>query len=195
MKGRQSFMRFIYPLLMKLSKLSGKNSHVYYNKNRVAPAASFYQLCAVQNNGHVIDMASFQGKKVLLVNTASDCGYTAQYAQLQQLQEQYPHLVILGFPANDFNEQESGDDKAIAQFCQVNFGVKFPLMKKSIVIKSEAQEAIYQWLSDATRNGWNNHAPEWNFGKYLVDEQGVLQSYFGPAISPLSRMVTRTLQS
>jgi glutathione peroxidase len=95
-------------------------------------------------------------------------------------------LVVLGFPANDFKQQETGSDKDIASFCKMNYGVSFPLMKKSQVIKGPDQNAVFNWLSDAGKNGWNNQAPLWNFSKYLVDEQGVLTHYFDPSVSPLS---------
>jgi glutathione peroxidase len=125
-----------------------------------------------------------------LVNTASNCGYTNQYEELQQLYEQYNNrLVILGFPSNDFKEQEKGNDDEIARFCKINYGVTFPLMKKSVVIKGAGQNPVFQWLSDAAQNGWNTKTPSWNFSKYLVNESGMLTHYFDPAISPLSKEV------
>ncbi|BAV09902.1 glutathione peroxidase [Filimonas lacunae] len=178
---------------MKLTRLLGVNNRIQYNTNEAVPPASFYALQTVQNNGVTLSFEQFKGKQVLLVNTASGCGWTAQYTQLQQLHQQYPQLVILGFPANDFKEQEKGSDAEIAQFCQVNFGVTFPLMKKSVVIKDVAQSEVFKWLSDASLNGWNNIQPEWNFSKYLVNEQGSLQYYFGPSISPLSTTVTQAI--
>ena len=129
------------------------------------------------------------------MNTASDCGYTAQYAELQKLYEANKGtLEVIGFPANDFKEQESGSDADIAQFCSVNFGVSFPLAKKSSVVKSAAQNNIFNWLSDAAKNGWNNQSPEWNFSKYLVNEEGVLTHYFPPAVSPLSAEVVAAIK-
>jgi len=126
----------------------------------------------------------------LLVNTASDCGYTNQYDDLQKLyEENKDKLVIIGFPANDFKEQEKGSDEEIAQFCKLNFGVSFPLMKKSTVIKSPQQNTIFQWLTDSTKNGWNNKPPRWNFTKYLVNEEGMLTDYFGSSIPPMSKDV------
>ena len=136
-----------------------------------------------------------KGKKVLLVNTASNCGYTSQYSELQELYEKYKgKLEIIGFPANDFKEQEKGSDEEIAQFCKVNFGVSFPLMKKSVVIKSTDQNPVFKWLSDSTQNGWNQKEPSWNFSKYLVDEKGVLTNYFDPSVSPLSEEVIKSIE-
>jgi glutathione peroxidase len=132
---------------------------------------------------------------VLLVNTASACGYTNQYAELQQLWEQYrDRLLVVGFPANDFKEQEKGNDEEIAQFCQLNFGVNFPLSKKTTVIPGNQQHPVYQWLTDKSRNGWNEQAPGWNFSKYLVDEEGRLLGYFEAGVSPLSETIKELIE-
>lgn len=194
MKGKQSFFRSVYPVLMKLTRLLGINSLIRHNSSHTAPGSPFYHLQSVQNNGAPIAMQQYKGKKVLLVNTASDCGYTAQYGQLQQLHRQFPELVILGFPANDFKEQEKGNDNDIAGFCELNFGVTFPLMKKSVVVKSEAQNDVFKWLTNSSLNGWNDTAPEWNFSKYLVNENGLLMHYFGPSVSPLSHTITSAIK-
>lgn len=194
MKGKQSILRFVYPLIMKLSRLLGINSHIHHNTGNTAPVSSFYELQSIQNNGVPLSMQQYKGQKILLVNTASGCGYTNQYGQLQQLHKRYPGLVILGFPANDFKEQETGNDGEIAQFCEINFGVTFPLMKKSVVVKNEAQNPVFEWLSSSRLNGWNNMAPEWNFSKYLVNEQGILMHYFGPAVSPLSNTIISAIE-
>lgn len=184
---RQKILKAVYPAIMWLS---GKKSVTLTNTN-AAPSIPFYSLKAVANNGTAFDFSQLKGKKVLLVNTASDCGYTNQYDELQKLYGQYQNkLVILGFPANDFKEQEKGTDADIARFCKVNYGVSFPLMKKSSVIKSAEQNEVFKWLSDSAQNGWNNQAPKWNFSKYLVDENGVLLHYFDAAVSPLSKEVT-----
>ena len=120
------------------------------------------------------------------MNTASDCGYTGQYASLQALQERYPdELVVIGFPANDFKEQEKAGNEQIAAFCQRNYGVTFPLSEKVSVVKGPSQHPVFKWLSDPAQNGWNDRAPVWNFSKYVIDESGRLVGYFGPAIDPL----------
>jgi glutathione peroxidase len=183
---RQKIAKSLYPLIMRLTKKTDKGLH-RISPGQAVPAQSFYGLAALRNNGQPLDLGQFKNKKVLLVNTASNCGFTRQFEELQQLHEQCrDSLVILGFPANDFKEQEKGSDADIAQFCQVNFGVTFPLMQKSQVVKGPGQHPVYQWLTDASRNGWNDHQPDWNFSKYLVDSQGRLSHYFGPAVSPLS---------
>jgi len=159
---------------------------ILQNENNAQPTESFYSLSTQLNNGARLDFSSLKGKKVLLVNTASDCGYTNQYDDLQKLFEKnVERLVIIGFPANDFKAQEKGTDKEIEQFCKTNFGVTFPLAKKSSV-KGHHKNAIFQWLSEKDRNGWNNKQPSWNFSKYLVNENGQLTHYFDPAVSPLS---------
>lgn len=183
---RQRILKMVYPLLTALGKKSGKEK-ILSNKQTVAPPISFYSNSLQLNTGKEVSLHALKGKKVLLVNTASDCGYTAQYAELQKLYQLAKNNVeIIGFPANDFKEQEQASDDEIAQFCTLNFGVSFMLAKKSSVVKSTAQNAVFNWLSDRTKNGWNDKAPEWNFSKYLLNEEGVLTHYFPPAVSPLS---------
>jgi glutathione peroxidase len=164
-----------------------KNTRVAENRNSTRPVESIYELSVQLNNGAILPLSTLRGKKILLVNTASDCGYTAQYADLQKL---YTHakedLVVIGFPANDFKEQEKGSDEEIAQFCSLNYGVSFPIAKKTTVIKNEAQHPVFQWLTDKELNGWNNQQPVWNFSKYLVNEEGVLTHYFDPSVLPVS---------
>jgi glutathione peroxidase len=193
MTYRQKILNAVYPALMWWSKLTGKN--VTELSNSKPPPVSFYSLKNILNNGTEFDFANLKGKKVLLVNTASDCGYTNQYDDLQKLSEGYKdRLVVIGFPANDFKEQEKGTDEEIAQFCKINYGVTFPLMKKSTVIKAPEQNTVFHWLTDSAENGWNNKPPVWNFTKYLVNEEGVLTNYFGPSVSPGSKDVTEAIK-
>lgn len=192
MTYRQKILKAIYPAWMWWAKLTGKNATELSGKKE--PIVPFYSLEAIKNDGSKFSFNSMKGKKVLLVNTASNCGYTNQYADLQALQEKFADgLVVLGFPSNDFKEQEKGTDEEIASFCKLNFGVTFPLMKKSSVIKSAQQNPVYQWLTDSSKNGWSAQAPVWNFSKYLVDEKGVLTHYFGPTISPMSPEVIEAI--
>jgi glutathione peroxidase len=187
---RQTILKMIYPLWMFLNKLSGNRANLLKNGLNIPPPQSFYDLSATLNNGAELKFNSLKGKKVLLVNTASDCGYTDQYEELQKLFQTYrDKLVVIGFPANDFKEQEKGSDQEIAEFCKINFNISFPLAKKSTVIKNDQQNEIFKWLSDKTKNGWNNKQPSWNFSKYLVNENGILVNYFDPAISPLSKEI------
>jgi len=192
---RQIFLKSIYPLWMFYNKLAGRRSKILKNKTKLPPPQSFYNLSVQLNNGTELSFDSFKGKKVLLVNTASDCGYTNQYNDLQKLFEaQNQHLVVIGFPANDFKEQEKGSDKDIAEFCKINFGVNFPLAAKSSVIKGQQQNSVFSWLTDKTKNGWTNKQPSWNFSKWLVNEEGMLTYYFDPSISPLSEEVKQAMK-
>ena len=189
MNFRQKLLKMLYPLVMKLSGNS-KKGRIIRNRQKAQPTQSFHQLKALLNNGEELNFSQLKGKKVLLVNTASNCGYTGQYSELQKLQEQHgEQLQVVGFPANDFKEQEKGNDAAIAQFCQLNFGVTFPLAKKSQVVKGSGQHPVFEWLSHPEKNGWNLQEPDWNFSKYLINEEGILTHYFGPAVSPLSKEV------
>jgi glutathione peroxidase len=192
MTYRQKVLKAVYPALMWLSKITGKNAKELSGNKQ--PPVSFYTLKGTLNDGTTLDFAALKGKKVVLVNTASECGYTNQYETLQQLAEQYKgKLVVLGFPANDFKEQEKGTDAEINEFCKKNYGVTFPLMQKSIVVKSPQQNSIYQWLTEEVKNGWNNKVPSWNFTKYIVNEKGVLTNYFGPSISPTSSEMLKAI--
>jgi len=187
MTPRQKILKAIYPVWMWYTKLRGKNVTKLRAENK-PPPVSFYSLKGVLNNNNELDFGSLKGKKVLLVNTASDCGYTKQYDALEKLyKENGDKLVIIGFPANDFKHEEKGTDEEIEAFCRLNYGVDFPLMKKSVVIKSDAQNPVFKWLTDPAMNGWNSKPPSWNFAKYLVNEKGELTDYFGSSISPMSK--------
>ena len=185
MTYRQKVLKALYPAFMWFNKLAGKNTKELSGTKQ--PPVSFYSLKATLNNGKTLDFASLKGKKVMLVNTASDCGYTNQYNDLQKLADEYKDkLLVIGFPANDFKEQEKGTDKDIAEFCKKNYGITFPLVQKTVVIKSSQQNSVFQWLTDSTKNGWNSKPPSWNFTKYIVNEKGVLTNYFGSSVSPMS---------
>jgi glutathione peroxidase len=193
MTGRQKLLKAFYPLVQGIAGLVGKSSKMLRNEKLINPFQPLdYNITLI--NGDSIQLRSLQGKKILLVNTASDCGYTGQYDDLQKLYEQYrDKLVVIGFPSNDFKEQEKGTDEEIAAFCKINYGVTFPLAKKSSVVKENDQNPVFEWLCDKNRNGWNNQQPTWNFSKYLINEQGVLTHYFDPAIGPLRREVIQAI--
>jgi glutathione peroxidase len=196
MTGRQRILKIVYPLWIAFTKLMGKNTKVLANAKHVRPVESIYSLQVPLNNGSTLPLETYKGKKLLLVNTASNCGYTNQYDDLQKLYQQFKNqLEIIAFPANDFKEQEKGSDSDIARFCKVNFGVTFPLAKKTVVVKSNNQNSIFKWLTSKEKNGWNEKAPSWNFSKYLIDEQGTLTHYFDPSISPLSEEVKKAIVS
>ncbi len=192
MNTKQKIIKFLYPLISKASGFAGKGTKIL--KSNSMAATSFYDLKATLNNGTVLDFSTLRNKKVLIVNTASDCGYTPQYDALQALHEKYKGAVqLIGFPANDFGQQEKGSDEAIAEFCKVNFGVTFPLAKKSTVLKQNGQLEVYQWLTDENKNGWNYVAPTWNFCKYLIDESGNLTHFFEAGVDPMGAEMKEAL--
>jgi glutathione peroxidase len=193
MTWRQSLLKTFYPVIMLPGKLFGGSSKGVINKKQMQPTSSFYELQVTLNNGTTLSLETLKGKKLMLVNTASDCGYTGQYAELETLYKLYKDkgLVIIGFPANDFKQQEQRDDAAIAEFCKVNYGVTFLLAKKSSVIKGPEQNPVFQWLSNASLNGWNEQEPTWNFCKYIVNENGVLEAFFPQGISPMEQSLIK----
>lgn len=145
-------------------------------------------------NGKEISLSQFKGKKILVVNTASECGYTPQYKDLQTLADQYSgKLVIIGFPTNDFGGQEPGSNKEIAGFCEKNYGVKFPMSEK-ITVKGDKVHPLYQWLTQKSMNGVLDASVKWNFNKFLIDEQGKLIAYFPSSTSPLSNDIKDKLK-
>lgn len=154
---------------------------------------TFHDFTVRSIEGKDIPMSTYKGKKVLIVNTASECGYTPQYAELEELcKQQKDKLVLLGFPANNFGGQEPGDNHEIAAFCQKNFGVTFQLFEKSDVI-GKNQNPLYSWLTHAEQNGWNDTPPNWNFCKYLINENGELVKFYSSSVSPLSEEITKEL--
>ena len=143
--------------------------------------------------GKEIDLAQFKGKKIMIVNTASKCGNTPQYADLQKLYEKYKDkLVIIGFPANNFGEQEPGGKEEISEFCKKNYGVNFPMADK-VSVKGDDIAPIYQFLeAEAAKKGLADPV-KWNFGKFLVDEKGNLIATFSPKTLPMSEEILKYL--
>lgn len=149
----------------------------------IFPVESIYHVKLTDINGNDSSLLPYKGKKILLVNTASACGFTPQYSALQKLHNA-GELIVLGFPCNDFGAQEQGSNSEVAAFCELNYGVNFPLFSK-LHVKGDGQHPLYDWLSDPGKNGWNSQLPEWNFCKYLIDEDGRLVKYFNSAFDPL----------
>jgi glutathione peroxidase len=195
MTFRQKLLKSVYPVFTALNRMTGAHAAVIANSNGKQPLASIFDIPIIMNNGSTKTLAEYRGKKIMIVNTASDCGYTHQFDDLQQLYErEKDKLVIIGFPSNDFKEQEKGTDAEIENFCRMNYGVTFPLVQKSQVRKGAGQHPIYQWLTSKEKNGWNSKAPSWNFSKYLINENGVLTHYFDPAVDPSGEKIMKAIQ-
>ena len=145
------------------------------------------------NSEEYIDLSQFKGKKMLLVNVASKCGYTYQYEDLQRLQDTYGEsLVIIGFPCNQFLFQESGSEASISAFCKKNYGVTFPMTTK-IKVKGKDKHPIYQWLTSEELNGVSDYSVSWNFNKFLVDEHGKLIAHYPSSVKPMDSQIVDLL--
>lgn len=145
-------------------------------------------------DGGVIDFAKFKGKKILVVNTASKCGYTYQYEGLEKLYDQYKDkLVIVGFPANNFGGQEPGSNAEVKEFCTSKFDVSFPMAAK-VSVKGKDKADIFKWLTEKAENGVLDANISWNFNKFLLDENGQLIQHFGSSVKPTDEAITKYLK-
>jgi glutathione peroxidase len=187
-------LKSVYPALTSITRFFGVNSRVVLPEEKNAPVVSLYDIPFETIAGEQSSLAAYKGKKIVVVNTASDCGYTGQYEELQTLYAQAKgEIMIVGFPANDFKAQEKGSNEQIASFCKKNYGVEFPIAAKASVVKGSNQHPVFAWLSDPAKNGWNKEAPAWNFSKYIIDEEGKLIGYFDPGVSPLGKDFLKAL--
>jgi len=194
MSTRQNMLKSVYPALTSITRFFGVNSRVVLPEEKNAPVVSLYDIPFETIAGEQSSLAAYKGKKIVVVNTASDCGYTGQYEELQTLYAQAKgKIIIVGFPANDFKAQEKGSNEQIASFCKKNYGVEFPIAAKASVVKGSNQHPVFAWLSDPAKNGWNKEAPAWNFSKYIIDEEGKLIGYFDPGVSPLGKDFLKAL--
>ncbi|MCB0532490.1 MAG: glutathione peroxidase [Lewinellaceae bacterium] len=145
---------------------------------------SFFQFTVNALSGEPVALEQFRGKKIIVLNVASKCGYTPQYADWEKyFTENKDNVVVLGFPCNDFMGQEPGSAEEIADFCQKNYGVSFPMFEK-LHVKGDEKAPLYQWLTDPAQNGWNSQEPTWNFCKYLINEKGELTHFFASKVKP-----------
>jgi glutathione peroxidase len=172
-------------LFMGTSIQAQTNSTSKKTENETVMDQSIYQFKVEDLSGKTFDFASLKGKKILIVNTASKCGLTPQYEGLEKLYEMYKdqNFVIVGFPANNFGAQEPGTNKEIGAFCQKNYGVTFPMMSK-ISVKGNDMHPIYQFLTQKSKNGYADSEVEWNFQKYLINEDGRLVKVLAPKVLP-----------
>lgn len=153
---------------------------------QVEAQKSFYDFVVKDIDGKEFALSSLKGKKVMVVNTASKCGLTPQYAKLESLYKSYggKDFIIIGFPANNFMKQEPGNDAQIKSFCTDEYGVSFPMMSK-ISVKGDDMHPLYQWLTEKEKNGLEDSKVSWNFQKYLIDENGKLVKVISPRTDPL----------
>ncbi|OYQ45455.1 glutathione peroxidase [Flavobacterium aurantiibacter] len=161
------------------------------SNQQIKASMNFYDIKVNDINGNSFDFSQLKGKKVLLVNTASECGFTPQYAELEKLYKQYggDTFVVIAVPSNDFGGQEPGSASEIKSFCSVKYGIDFPIMEK-MVTKGAGQSPLYQWLTSKEKNGVKDSTVMWNFHKFFIDEKGNLVTDFSSSVSPLdSRIV------
>lgn len=163
------------------------------NSKKMKSNTSIYDISIKSLSGENIDLAKFKGKKILFVNTASKCGFTKQYADLQKLHETYKDkLVVIGVPCNQFGGQEPGNATQIQSFCKINYGVTF-LMTEKVDVKGDNQHPLYAWLTKKELNGVKNSSVKWNFQKYLIDENGNFLDYFYSITKPMSSKILKQL--
>ena len=169
-------------------------SYAFFKKEEAVELSdlsySIYDYEAVSIDGELVKLSEYKGKKIIIVNVASKCGYTYQYGGLQKLYDEYGDKIqIIGVPSNEFLFQEPGKNKDIQTFCSSNYGVEFPIVKKTVVKKNSNQHPLYSWLSFKELNGWNDSPPSWNFYKYLIDEEGVLVNVLSSKIKPQDKEI------
>jgi len=169
-----------------------------FNKSKthqeMLPSLYDYKFSINDLNGNPIDFSQFKGKKLFLVNVASECGFTPQYKELQQLHETYGDKVtVIGLPCNQFGNQEPGTPQQIEEFCSLNYGVTF-LMSEKIDVKGENIHPLYKWLTDKELNGYKSSTVKWNFQKYLLDENGKMIDFYYSITKPMSDNITKNLQ-
>ena len=180
-------------LMIALLLIAGMGNQT--NNNSSMQTESIHQFQVEDLYGDTFDFASLKGKKVMIVNTASECGLTPQYKDLQALYETYKdsNFVIVGFPANNFGSQEPGSNEEIAAFCEQNYGVSFPMMSK-ISVKGDDMHPVYQFLTKASRNGLKDSEVQWNFQKYLLDGNGHLVEVIEPKTLPTDARIVEWIK-
>ncbi|KAA9355061.1 MULTISPECIES: glutathione peroxidase [Larkinella] len=164
--------------------LSDKSEVAVRPANAVAPTKSLYDFTVNSIEGKTVPLKQYRGKKVVILNTASKCGFTPQFEKWEAFYKEHgDKVVVLGFPSNNFKSQDPGTNSEIAEFCKKNYGVSFPMFEKTEVL-GENQAPLYKWLSDKSLNGWNDKVPTWNFCKYVINEKGELTHFFASKVLP-----------
>lgn len=191
---KANFYLFFTALLCMMSVQAQKNNNKL--QKSVKLEQTIYQFKVKDLNGKEFDFATLKGKKILVVNTASKCGLTPQYKELEALYKKYKNenFVVIGFPANNFGSQEPGSNAEIATFCQKNYGVSFPMMSK-IAVKGNDMAPIYQFLTQKKQNNFQDSEVEWNFQKYLINENGKLEKVIAPQTTPSDASIISWIKS
>ena len=186
-----NFSMKYFTFIITLFTLTMENLQAQNN----ADNQTIYQFTVEDINGKPFALADLKGKKVMIVNTASKCGLTPQYKELEALYQQYKDrdFIIIGFPANNFLGQEPGSNEQIASFCSINYGVSFPMMSK-ISVKGKNMHPLYQFLTQKSKNGVEDSKVQWNFQKYLIDRDGKLEKVIAPKTLPSSDEVTQWIE-
>ena len=185
---------FLLSVIAFVQSCTGQKSETSKAKTKQLMGKTIYDYKVQALDGSEINFADFKGKKILIVNTASECGFTPQYADLENLYKQYKnHLVIVGFPANNFGSQEPGSNQEIAAFCQKNYGVSFPMAAK-VSVKGDDKAPIFKFLTEEELNGVKNSEILWNFTKFLLDENGKLIDTFVSTTKPTDEAITKYLK-
>ena len=176
---------FIAILILSSCQNQAQNNNKAMESQKPVQTQTIYQFKVTDLYGKEFDFYTLKGKKLLIVNTASECGLTPQYKDLEAIYRKYKdkNFVIIGFPANNFGSQEPGSNEQIAKFCQMNYGVTFPMMSK-ISVKGKDIHEVYKFLTQKDKNGLQDSQVEWNFQKYLINEEGELIKVLSPSVLP-----------
>jgi glutathione peroxidase len=182
-------MKNLTIMILLLGLFSGCNSNA-----QDTTKTSIHQFSFTDINGNEVNMKDFEGKNIVIVNVASECGFTKQYEDLQKLHEAYKeNTVVIGFPCNQFGGQEPGSEEEIETFCKKNFGVTF-LLSSKVDVKGENVHPIYKWLTSKSENGVKDSSVKWNFQKYVINKQGELVDVFYSVTNPMSDKITKLLK-
>lgn len=193
---KKSFITILLTvLLFSCQNKAQNNVNSVLNNTSIMAKETIYQFKVTDLYGEAFDFSSLKGKKIMVVNTASECGLTPQYKDLQAIYEKYKdkNFVIVGFPANNFGSQEPGSNKEIATFCEQNYGVTFPMMSK-ISVKGNDMHEVYQFLTQKSKNGLEDSEVQWNFQKYLINEKGELDKVISPRTLPTDASIINWIE-
>jgi len=194
----KKILLLMFLVVLSACKQTNKNQSVKTPKNEklAMKTEDIYQFKMTDLYGKDFNFSSLKGKKIMVVNTASKCGYTPQYKDLEKLYKTYKNkgFVIVGFPANNFGKQEPGTDTEIAEFCEQNYGVSFPMMTKTSV-KGDDMNPVYKFLTQKSKNGFEDSEVAWNFQKYLIDEKGHVVNMYRSKVLPTDDAIVKWIEN